>query len=118
MAATTTFFGLVGANPTATVLENLKTSSAAVKAALSDMLNSALKSQLSAALTKASLPVLSGLVEKMPSADIAAANSLSIQAFLKTQLDPLVAKDAAMQQAVDGEIAKLAATGTLGILLL
>ena len=113
----TTFLSLVGANLTATVLENLKTSSATVKAALSDTLNSELKSQLSATLTSAKLTVLSGLVDKMPAVDIATSSNLSIQAFLKQQLDPMVSNKPAMQKAVDGEIAKLSDTTTIGELL-
>ena len=115
--AGTTFFGLVGANPTDSVLDTLKNSSASLKSTLSDALNSALKSQLSDVVTKASLPVIAGLVGQMPPADIAAASSLTIQAFAKQQLDPMVVKDPAMQQAVDGELAKLSDTTTIGTLL-
>jgi hypothetical protein len=102
-----TFLGLVGANPTGTLLDNLQTAPSAVKANLADTLNSTLRSQLSTALTKASLPALSGLVSQMPTVDIVASKDLAINAFVKQQLDPMVAKDPAMQQAVDGEIVKL-----------
>jgi hypothetical protein len=43
--ATATYHDFVGANPAATVLANLQTGPAAVKAALSAALNSTLRSQ-------------------------------------------------------------------------
>jgi hypothetical protein len=114
--ATAPFVPLSGVNLSSTVLDNLTPRSPG-QAYLSNTLNSALRSQLSASLTKAGLPVIAGLVERMPPADLVASNGLSVQAFAKQQLDPMVAKDAAMQQAVDGELANLSDTTTIGTLL-
>jgi len=114
--ATAPFVQLSGANLSGTVVDNLKPGSLG-QAFISDALNSALRSQLSASLTKAGLLVIAGLVEQMTSADLVAANSLSIQAFTKQQLDSMVARDPAKQQAVDGELAKLSDTTTIGSLL-
>jgi hypothetical protein len=115
--ASTAFLGLVGANSTASVLDNFKNASGNLKTTLNDALNSALKSQLSDMLTKASLPAIAGLVAQMPPSDIVAASSLTVQVFAKQQLDPMVAKDPAMQQAVDAELAKLSDTTTIGATL-
>jgi hypothetical protein len=115
--ATPTFVDLVGAKSAATVLANLMTGSPAVKTAISATLNSSLQTQLAAAL--ASMPVLASLSTKinLGPADIVAANDLTTKAFLKQQLEPIVAKDPAMEQAVDAEIAKLSGAGTVGSLL-
>jgi hypothetical protein len=51
--------------------------------------------------------VLAGLVANMPSADVAAASNLSVQAFVKQQLDPIATKQPAVQHAVDGTIRAL-----------
>jgi hypothetical protein len=115
--ATAAFKSLIGATRKATLLDNLQTASTEVRDMLSASLNSTLKSQLSSAVTQAGLPVISGLIERMTSADIVAVRTLSIQDFAKKQLDSMVAKDPAMQKAVDGELAKLSATTTIGALL-
>jgi hypothetical protein len=53
----------------------------------------------------------------MPAADLAAAKDLSLPAFVRQQIDPLVGSDPAMKTAIDNEIAKLPATGTVGTVL-
>lgn len=114
---TPTFVNLVGANPAATVLDNLTSGSSAVKAAIAASLNSSLQTRLSAALANA--PVLASLAAKINLApgDLVAAKDLTIKTFLKQQLDPIVAQDPAMQRAVDAEIAKIPNAPTVGTLL-
>jgi hypothetical protein len=109
------FINLVGVNPALTILDLLKTAPPAAQAAISSTLNGSLATQLATQL--ADTPVLAGLAANMPAADIVAAQNLTIPAFIKQQLDPMVAKDPVMQQAVDGEIAELTTTATVGSLL-
>jgi hypothetical protein len=111
------YHNLTAAKTTATILDNLKAAPDAVKCALAGKLNLSLKSQLSAAVADADLPVIRGLFDQMQAADLSAANGLSVEAFAKQQLDPMVADDPAMQIAVDRELAKLSDTTTIGALL-
>jgi hypothetical protein len=113
--STPTFINLTGANPSASVLANLQSAPAAAQAAINGKLDSNLKAQLAAML--AGTPVLAGLVANMPAIDIAGANSLTPRTFLKQQLDPMVAKDPVMQQAVDEEIARVSIATTVGTML-
>lgn len=53
----------------------------------------------------------------MPTADIAANQNTTLQAFVIAQIDPLVAKDPGMTQAVNAEAANLSTTTTIGTLL-
>jgi hypothetical protein len=50
--------------------------------------------------------VLTRLVDQISSLDVAVEKGVSIQAFLRQQIDPMVAKDATVQQAADAELAK------------
>ena len=104
------------ANLTGTVLDNLKPG-APLQPQISTTLNAALKTLLAAAATTAKLPVLVGLINSMPTADLIAAKDLTLQAFAQQQIDPMVAGDPAMKAAVDNEIAKLPATVTVGTAL-
>jgi hypothetical protein len=114
---TPNLINLVGAHLTDSVLTNLTTGSSAVKTAINTKLNTALKSNLVKSLNQGGYPVLSGLVEKMGVADIASNQNATIQAFVTAQIDPLVAKDPAMRQAVDAEAANLSTITTVGTLL-
>ena len=111
------FFALEEATLAGTVLDNLTNGSATAKAALSATLNTALKSSLTAGLDPVKYSALSGLVEKIGTVDIAANRNSTIQAFLKAQAAPMVAKDGAMKKAVDAEVAKIPGATTLGGLL-
>jgi hypothetical protein len=104
------------ANLVSSVLDNLQAGSP-LQPQISTTLNAALKTQLAAAATTANLPALTGLINAMPAADLAAAKDLSLQAFAQQQIDPMVAGDPAMKTAIDNEIAKLPATGTVGTAL-
>ena len=115
--ADTTLLGLTGASPALSVIDNLKTSPPALKTLLTDGLNAALKSQLSDALTKAALPVLAGLVQKMPSVDLVAASNLSVQAVLQQQIGPLIANDPVTQQTVDRELKTFPITASVASFL-
>jgi hypothetical protein len=115
--AVASFIGLVGASPTATVLSNLTTGSSAVKAAINTTLNTALKSSLAPSFDQGGYPALAGLVQEMGVADIVANQNTTLQAFVTAQIDPLVAKDPAMKQAVDAEAANISTTTTVGTLL-
>lgn len=115
--ASATFFDLMGADYAGSVLQNLQTASPTIKASLNNTLDSALQSKLSSILPAGTFPVLSGLVDKLPAADFAAVSNLSVQAFVKQQLGPLLPADPAAQQAADSEIAKLSDTTTIGDLL-
>jgi hypothetical protein len=115
--ASTISLGLVGANPTATVLTNLTTGSATVKASINDTLNASLKSDLAKVIDQGGYPAIAGLLKEMPAVDIAANQNTTLQAFLSAQLEPLVAKDPAMKQAVDTELANISTTTSVGTLL-
>jgi hypothetical protein len=104
------------ANLTGTVLDNLQPGSP-LQPQISAELNAALKTQLAAAATAANLPALVGLINVMPAADFVAAKDLSLQAFAQQQIDPMVSGDPAMKTAIDTEISKLPATGTISTAL-
>jgi hypothetical protein len=103
-------------NLTGTVLDNLQPGSP-LQPQISATLNAALKSQLAAAATAAKLPALVGLINSMPAADLVASKDLTLQAFVQQLVDPMVSGDPAMKTAVDSEIAKLPATGTVSTTL-
>ncbi len=103
-------------NFTGSILDNLQ-ADAPLQSQISTTLNAALKSQLAAAATAANLPALLGLLNAMPAADLAAAKDLSLPAFAQQQIDPMVSGDPAMKAAINSEIAKLPATGTVGTAL-
>lgn len=109
--------GLVGSNPTASVLTNLTTGSASVKASINATLNTSLKSDLADVIGQGGYPALAGLLKEMPVVDVAANQNATLQAFLSAQLDPLVTKDPAMKQAVDQELTNISTTTTVGTLL-
>ncbi|HEY6330968.1 MAG TPA: hypothetical protein VI756_16670, partial [Blastocatellia bacterium] len=108
---------LVGANPTATVLTNLTSGPAVAKASINSTLNASLKSDLAAVIDQGGYPAIAGLLKEMPAVDIAANQNATLQAFLTAQLDLLVAKDPAMKQAVDAELANVSTATTVGRLL-
>jgi hypothetical protein len=99
-----------------TVLDNLRPGSA-LQPGISAALNAALKSQLADMAAASKLAVILGLIDAMPSADLVAVKDLSLQAFVKQQLDSMLGPDPAMKTAVDNEIASLASTDTVGSLL-
>ncbi len=112
-----TFISLASANPKGTVLANLRSGAAPVQSAISAVLNASLQAKLRAALT--ATPVLSSLSAQvtLTSAALVAAKDAALPVFLKQQLDPIVAKDPTMQQAVNGEIARLTDNTTVSDLL-
>jgi hypothetical protein len=101
---------------TGTVLDNRQLGSA-LQPQNSATLNAALKSQLAATATTAKLPALVGLINSMPAADLVAAKDLTLQAFVQQQVDPMVSGDPVMKMAIDSEIAKPLATGTISTTL-
>lgn len=103
-------------NLTGTVLDNLQTASH-LQARISETLNAALKTQLTTAATAANLPILVGLINALPPADLVASKDLSLQAFVQQQVDPKVGGDPVMKAAIDGEIAKLPLTATVSTTL-
>ena len=100
-------------NLSGTALDNLKAGSK-LQPQISATLNAALKSRLTAAATAANHPDLVALINAIPAADLAAAQGLTLQAFLQQQIDPMVSSDAAKKTAVDSEIASLPLAGTVG----
>src|SRR5580700_9544872 len=102
-------------NLTGTVLDNLQTGSS-LQAKISETLNVALKTQLTTAATAANLPILVGLINALPPADLVASKDLTLQAFVQQQIDPLAGADPAMKTAIDNETAKLP-TGTVSTAL-
>jgi hypothetical protein len=109
--------GLARADLTATVLANLTTGSATVKASINATLHASLKKDLANVIGQGGYPAIAGLLKQMPAADIAANQNATLQAFLSAQLDPLVAKDPAMKQAVDAEVANVSTATTVATLL-
>ena len=87
------------------------------KAVVNSTLNTALRNSLSTGLAGANLPALANLMAKMPSADMARAKGLSIQAFVKQQIKSLVARKPALKRAVAKEVAQLSITTTVGAAL-
>ena len=100
-------------NLSGTVLDNLK-AGAALRPQINAALNAALKSRLVDAATAANHPDLVALINAIPAVDLAAAQGLTLQAFLQQQVDPMVGGDAAKKAAFDSEIAGLPLAGTVG----
>ena len=97
-----------------TVLNNLKPSAPA-QAFISDTLNSALTSSLSAAATSAGYANLATLISAIPSVDIAADRDLPIHAFVEREVK--LPDDRTAKVAAEEAMAKLSKTTTIGELL-
>jgi len=106
---------LRGANLQSSVLDNLTTAPSAAQTAINTTLNAKLKTQLTRLL--GGTPVLAGLVPSLPTVNLAAANGLTLQSFLKQQLTPLISRNPAAQKTFAAELATVSDTTTIGGML-
>ncbi len=100
--------------PVLTVLTD-RTITAATKSALSDSLNTALKSQLATAASQAGYSDLANALQALPAVDITAASTLSVRDFVSRNVT--LPADPSQKKAVEADIAKLSSTTTVGDLL-
>src|SRR6266566_1814026 len=110
----TNTFRLNGAQLDKTVQDNLASNSTGY---IANTLNTALKNQLSSALTENGYTVLAGLIQNMGPVDISANKDVSLRDFVANQVQSKVQNDVVLKAAVDEAINKLSTTTTVEDLL-